>query len=147
MITHATSTIICICDWQLSIMSQMWRPFYIYLVLQYCKAPLHRQSIFHSPWNVCSATYTVVPPDWKCTLLGLENGFFHRATGSPPLGIKFPLKRKGCQVVVSVLIVFVRHLRNFVNASRYWYTVSPLPKIDDTSHCSSQTPRSDYFHN
>jgi len=41
---------------------------------------------------------------------------------------KISLKRKGCQVVVSVLIVFVRHLGTFVNASHNWYTVSPLPK-------------------
>ena len=31
--------------------------------------------------------------------------------------IKFPLKRKGCQVIVSVLIFCVRHLGTFVNAS------------------------------
>jgi len=59
--------------------------------------------------------------------------------------IKFPLKGKGCQVVVSVLIVFVRHLGTFVNASHNWYTVSPLPKIDDASHCSSDFHNSNLF--
>jgi len=41
--------------------------------------------------------------------------------------IQFPLKRKGCKVVVNVLF-FVRHLGTFVNASHNWCTVSPLPK-------------------
>ena len=59
--------------------------------------------------------------------------------------IKFPLKGKGCQVVVNVLIVFVRHLGTFVNASHNWHRVSSLPKIDDTSHCSSDFHNSSLF--
>ena len=35
--------------------------------------------------------------------------------------IKFPLKRKECQVVVSVLFLCVRHLGTFVKASHNWY--------------------------
>ena len=46
------------------------------------------------------------------------------------VSIKFPLKRKGCQVVVSVLIAFVRHLGTFVNASHTWYTVNSLQQTE-----------------
>jgi len=33
----------------------------VYLVSQYCRAPLHRQLNFHIPWNLCSVMYTVEP--------------------------------------------------------------------------------------
>jgi len=57
--------------------------------------------------------------------------------------IKILLKRKDCQVVVSVLIIVWDIWVNFVIASHNWCTVSPLPKRwwRITMNCSGEVIR------